>query len=137
LLALLSVWTGLITLALSTVMLVFRPAMTDTTVVLVLYFGAPGAMCFGGLVLWAYRKESGDEEGIAAQRAQAKVGIGLAVAASAIVYCLIIFARQVERIDGPTAQIYNPSSASVVMVGLDGSPKGDIMESAISHAVYA
>lgn len=95
-LALAGVWIGLLTFLLALTMLIYRPAFTDWTVTLVLYFGSPGAMCFAGLVLWAYRKEKVPEPGIAAQRFQAKVAIALAILAAAIVYGLIIGSQKWE-----------------------------------------
>lgn len=97
-LALSAVWIGLLTLGLSAAMLFYRPAMTDWTVLLVLYFGSPGALCFAGLVLWAHRKDAPGDPAVAAQRAQAKVGIVLAVLAAAIVYGLIILSEKLEPV---------------------------------------
>ncbi len=98
-LALTSVWIGLASLVIATTMVVYRPAMTDWTVILVLYFGSPGALCFSGLVLWAYRKEASPDPGLAAQRVQAKAAIVLSLLAAAIVYLLIIFAEKIEPIE--------------------------------------
>ncbi len=97
-LALMSVWIGMAALVLAATMLFYRPAFTDWTVTLVLYFGSPGAMCFAGLVLWAYRKEDSTDTGLAARRLQAKVAIALALAAAAIVYLLFICSEKVEPI---------------------------------------
>ena len=97
--ALASTWIGLASLLLAATMALYRPAMTDLSVTLVLYFGSPGAFCLAGLVLWAYRKDVGAEPGIAAQRMQAKVAIGLALIAAAIVYLLVIFAEPIPRIE--------------------------------------
>jgi hypothetical protein len=96
--ALASVWVGLLTLGLSAAMLLYRPAMTDLTILVVLYFGAPAALCFAGLVLWAHRKDESADPSIAAQRVQAKVAIPLAVLAAAIVYGLIIFSEKLEPV---------------------------------------
>jgi hypothetical protein len=96
LLALLSVWISLLVFVLSFTMAFYRPAFTDLTVVLVLWFGSPLALCLSGLVLWAYRKDTSGDRAIAAQRTQAKVAIGLALAATAIVYALIIFSTKLE-----------------------------------------
>ena len=89
-LALASVWIGLASLVLAAAMLVFRPAMTDWSVTLVLYFGSPGALCLAILVLWAHRGEDSSDPGLEARRLQAKVAIVLAILAAAIVYALII-----------------------------------------------
>jgi hypothetical protein len=94
--AFLSVWTGLLSFLLALVMVIHRPMMTDWTVTLVLWFGSPGSLCLAGLVLWAYRKEGAAEEGIGAQRRQAKAAIGMALAAAALVYLLIIFSHKIE-----------------------------------------
>lgn len=95
-LALLSVWIGLASFVLSALMLVYRPAMTDLTVLLVLYFGSPGALCLAGLVLWAHRTDTNPEPALAAQRVQCKVAIVLAIASAAIVYGLIIASQKIE-----------------------------------------
>jgi hypothetical protein len=89
-LAFASVWISLASLLIAVAMLVYRPVMTDIAITIVLYFGSPGAMCFGGLVLWANRKEKMPEPGIIAQRVQCKVAITMAIVAAAIVYGLII-----------------------------------------------
>ncbi len=89
-LALLSVWIGLGSFVVAAAMLLYRPAMTDLTIPLVLYFGSPGSICFAGLVLWAHRKDDSPEPAVLSQRLQAKAAIGLAVFAAAIVYALII-----------------------------------------------
>lgn len=99
-LALASVWIGLATLLLAAVMTLYRPTMTDLTVTLVLWFGAPGSMCLAGLVLWAHRKEPRDEPAIRAQRVQAKVAIALSILAAALVYALIIFSQKVVPVEG-------------------------------------
>ncbi len=93
--ALASVWLGVATLGLALTMLFRRSAFTDATVPLVLWLGAPGTMWLAGMVLWAYRKRPSSEPGIAPQRTQCKLAIGLAIAAAAIVYVLIIRADQV------------------------------------------
>jgi len=94
-LALASVWLGLMSFLLALAMLVHRPAFTDWTVVLVLYFGAPGAMCLAGLTLWAHREEkSADDPGLAARRVQSVTAIVLSILAAAIVYGLIICSRK-------------------------------------------
>ena len=94
-LALASVWIGLGVFLLAVAMLVHRPAFTDLTVTLIVYFGSPGAMCLAGLVLWAYRKEKTPEPGVVAQRLQAKAAIVLAVLAAAIVYLLVALSQTV------------------------------------------
>jgi len=110
-LAFAGVWIGLLSFVTALTMLVYRPAFTDLTVTSVLYFTAPGAMCLGGLVLWAYRKEPrGADPGVDAQRVQAKVAIGLAILSAAIVYTLIIRSEKIEPIEPPAGRTYNPSS---------------------------
>lgn len=95
-LAFLSVWVAFSALVLSAGMIVYRPLFTDLTIVAVLWFASPGAMCLGGLVLWAYRKDASGDSGIANQRLQAKAAIAMALAAAAIVYWLIIFSKKIE-----------------------------------------
>jgi len=94
--ALLSVWLGLACLVLSLVMVAWRPAFNDVTLLLDLYFGCPGSICLAGMVLWSHRKTVGADRAIAAQRVQAKVAIGLALVAAAIVYGLVMAAEPVE-----------------------------------------
>jgi len=91
-----SVWVAATSLAIALAMLVHRPVLTDLAIVAVLYFGAPGALCFAGLTLWANRKESVEDPAVVAQRLQAKVAIALAIVAAAIVYALIIFSEKIE-----------------------------------------
>ena len=98
-LALASVWIGLLTLLLAVGIVVHRPWMTDLTVLLVLYFGSPGAMCLAGLVLWAHRKEGNEDAGLQGQRRQAKIAIGMSLVAAAIVYLLIIFSTKIDRVE--------------------------------------
>jgi hypothetical protein len=92
--AFLSVWIALGCLVLSLTMLVYRPAFNDVTVLINLWFGCPGAVCLAGIVLWALRKEPPDPL-VSAARLQAKVAIGLAVAAAAIVYGLVMAAERI------------------------------------------
>ncbi|MBI3835053.1 MAG: hypothetical protein HY287_12055 [Planctomycetes bacterium] len=96
-LALVSVWLALLSFVLSLTMLVYRPAFTDVTLTLVLYFGAPGAMCLAGLTLWAHRDEdAANDPGLAGRRVQSKTAIALAIAAAAIVYGLIICSNKLN-----------------------------------------
>lgn len=108
--ALLSVWMGLLTFLLAVAMLVYRPLMTDITIPAVLWIGAPGAMCLGGLVLWAYRKEREPDDGLYAQRAQAKTAILLAVLAAAIVYVLIFRSEKLEPVGPAEDPTYNQAA---------------------------
>lgn len=96
--ALLSVWIGLATALLAAAMLVHRPIFNDLTVIVVLWFGSPAAMCLAGLVLWSHRKADSDDPGVVAQRLQAKVAIALAIVAAVIIYALVISADQISRI---------------------------------------
>jgi len=107
-LALVSLWLGLATFVLAAVMVLHRPAMTDWTVTLVLYFGSPGSLCLAGLTLWAHRNEDSADAGVVARRVQAKVAIGLSVVAAALVYALIIFSLKIMPIDDPARAGYNP-----------------------------
>ena len=106
-LALSSVWIALASLLVALAMVLHRPLFTDVTVTLVLYFGSPAAMCFAGLVLWAYRKEPTTDPGIRAQRVQAKVAIAVAVLAASIVYLLIFRSQKLEPIVPPVTTAYN------------------------------
>jgi len=98
-LALASVWIGLSSLILATAMLVYRPAMTDWAVTLVLYFGSPGALCLGILVLWAHRGDASTDPGLHGQRLQAKIAILLAILAAGMVYALIIGSQKLVPAD--------------------------------------
>jgi phosphate/sulfate permease len=104
-LALLSVWISLASLFLALLMLLYRPAMTDLSVLLVTYFGSPAALCLGLVVLWAHRKSGRDDPNVTAQRAQAAVAIVLAILAAAIVYALFAFA---QRVPSPSADGARP-----------------------------
>ena len=95
-LALISVWVGLASFLVAAAMLLYRPTMTDLSILMILYFGSPGAICFAGLVLWANRQDTSAEPAIAAQRLQAKMAIGMALLAAAIVYALVIGSRKLE-----------------------------------------
>ncbi len=106
-LAFMSVWISLCTLLLATTMLLYRPAFTDVTVVLVLYFGSPGALCFAGLILWAFRKEDSSDEGITSQRTQCLTAIIMALLAAAIVYILIIQSEKIIPIEAAANTFYN------------------------------
>lgn len=97
-LALASIWIGLLSLLIAVAMAIYRPVFTDLTVTLVLYFGSPGSLCFSGLVLWAHRKEDGRLPGIRDQRLQAKIAIGLALLAAVIVYLLIFYSEKLSPI---------------------------------------
>lgn len=96
-LALASVWIATATLLLSLAMLIYRPAFTDLTVMLVVYFGAPGAICLAGLTLWAHRNDGPDDLGVTARRLQSKVAITLAILAAAIVYALVALSDRVGQ----------------------------------------
>ena len=91
-LALASVWIGFASLVIAGTMLAQRATFSNTGVILVLYFGSPGALCLAGLVLWAYRKEDSSDPGVSAQRLQAKIAIVLGLIAAGIVYALIVAA---------------------------------------------
>ncbi len=88
-LALLSVWLGLASLMMSLVMVLYRPAFNDVLLLIEMYFACPMSLMFGGLVLWATRREKSQN---VAPRLQAKVGITLALLAAAVVYGLVAFA---------------------------------------------
>lgn len=94
-LALASVWIALLSFLLAFGMVLYRPLFTDLNVLLIVYFGAPGAMCLAGLVLWAHRKDGALDAGLQAQRVQSKIAIALAVAAAGMVYALVMFSDRV------------------------------------------
>ncbi len=98
-LAFASVWIALASLLIATAMLIYRPAMTDIAITMVLYFGAPGALCFAGIVLWANRDDDSPEAGIVAQRVQARAAIAMALVAAAIVYGLVIGAEVIVPVE--------------------------------------
>ncbi len=91
-LALLSVWLGLASLVMSLVMVLYRPAFHDVLLLVEMYFACPLSLMFGGLLLWATRKEKSQN---AAPRLQAKVGIALALVAAVLVYGLVALAERV------------------------------------------
>lgn len=95
--SLVGVWIALLSLLLSVGMVLHRPLFNDLSILLVLYFGAPGAMCLAGLVLWAHRKEGAADTGLQARRMQCKIAIGLALAAAAIVYALVMLSDRVAK----------------------------------------
>lgn len=94
-LALLSVWIGLSALVVSLTMVFYRPAFNDLLVMINMYWLCPLALTLAGLVLWGTRKERAH---FGSARLQAKVGIGLALSAAAIVYLLVALA---DRIAAP------------------------------------
>ena len=89
-LALASVWIGLASLILAATMVLYRPAMTDNTIPIVLWAGSPGAICLAGLVLWASRKIDHPDPGLVSQRLQAKVAITTAIVPPPLAYLLTI-----------------------------------------------
>ena len=114
-LALASVWIGLASLILAATMVLYRPAMTDNTIPIVLWAGSPGAICLAGLVLWASRKIDHPDPGLVSQRLQAKVAITMAIIAAALVYLLIIFSQKrdggFEEFETRAAAAYNSPAA--------------------------
>ncbi len=94
-LGILSVWLGLASLVMSIVMVLYRPAFHDVLLLVEMYFACPLSLMFGGLLLWATRREKSQN---AAPRLQAKVGITLALVAAAMVYGLVAFA---DRLGSP------------------------------------
>ncbi len=91
--ALLSAWLGMIALACSLTMVVYRPAFNDVMVLINLYFISPLALTLAGLVLWSTRKRAAE---FAAARLQAKVGAVLALAAAALIYMLVAGAQRLS-----------------------------------------
>lgn len=110
---------GLASLAAAIAMVVYRPAFTDLSVVLVLWFASPGALCLGGLVLWAYRREDGADPGVRAQRVQSIIGMCMALVSAAIVYLLIIFSVKLEPIEPAAGATYNPTVETVLVARID------------------
>lgn len=106
-LALAAVWIALGTLLLAAEMVVFRSTFSDIGIVLVLWFGAPGALCLAGLVLWSLRKEVGVDPNVLNQRTQARVAIALSLLAAAIVYLLIIFSHKLDPVEIAAFPPYN------------------------------
>lgn len=93
--ALISAWLGVLCLSLSLSMVLWRQVMNDVTIVIVLW-GAAGAMALAGMVLWGLRNEPA-ARAVRMQRVQAGVAIVLAIAAAAVVYLLISMAAPVPR----------------------------------------
>jgi|GEM_PF-1971937 len=106
-LAFAAVWFALASLLIAIAMVVYRPVFTDLSVVLVLFFGSPGALCFALLTLWAFRKEDTGDSGLQARRLQCKVAVVMALAAAAIVYMLVIFSTKIDTIEQEKTAIYN------------------------------
>ena len=94
--ALVSAWMGLACCVVGLAMLLWRGAFDDRLLPVVLW-GACATIAVAGTMLFAFRKEPTGTEGIAAQRMQCKVGIGLALVAVVIVYALFYFAHEVPR----------------------------------------
>lgn len=87
-LALLSVWTGLVSLLSGLLMLAWRRTFTDLGVVIGLY-AAIFALTFAGVAAWALRKEDAGEPGVRQQRTQCRIGAGMALVGIIIVYGLV------------------------------------------------
>ena len=114
-LALAAVWAAMVSLFLSLLMLVYRPAFTDPTVTVVLWFGVPGALCFAGLTLWAHRDEGSDDLGVVARRIQAKIAIVLGILAAGIVYALIIFSTKLDPVEQTSKSRYTTPYAAIAI----------------------
>jgi vacuolar-type H+-ATPase subunit I/STV1 len=91
-LALISVWLGLVAVLLSAAMAVRRLWFTDAWLTVALYT-AILALTLAGMALWALRKEPAAGPGVAGRRRQSKVGIGLSLTAITIVYILVAMDR--------------------------------------------
>ena len=92
-----SVWLGFSCCAASVWMVVQRRTLGQFELLTPLnLYGCCLAMTLGAVVLWGYRKRDSSEPGIAQQRLQAKVGIGLSLAAVTVVYLLIMLATPLE-----------------------------------------
>ncbi len=92
-LSLFSVWLGSASLIMSLAMVLYRPAFDDVLILIDMYFACPLSLTFGGLVLWATRREKSQHD---PARLQAKIGIALALLAAAIVYILVASAEQLD-----------------------------------------
>lgn len=82
--ALLSAWTGLLAVAFAVVNLTLVPFEYRLLVMLIWAFADALPLTLGLLVLWAFRKECGEDPAIRAQRAQARTGVALALFALAL-----------------------------------------------------
>lgn len=95
-LALLSVWLGLASLAYAVAIVVHRPLFTDVGVAATLY-SAIFSLTFAGMTWWSLRKDGSGVPGVRARRAQAGVGSCLSLVGVAIIYLLIHLAERVPR----------------------------------------
>ena len=91
-LALLSVWLAMAALIMSVAMVLHRAWFTDVWLTVALYT-AILSLTLAGMTLWALRKEPATGPGVAGRRRQCQVGIGLSLAAIAIVYALVAASR--------------------------------------------
>ena len=92
-LALLSVWAGMLSLAVGVLMLCWSASFTDLGVVIGLY-SAIFSLTFAGITLWALRKEAKDAVGVLERRRQCYVGIGLSTVGIVVVYVLVALDRR-------------------------------------------
>jgi hypothetical protein len=95
-LALLSVWLGLASLAGALAMTVHRRLFTDLCVTLTLY-AAIFSLTFAGLTWWDLRRQPPADPGVAGRRMQLRAGTVLALCGATITYALIHFADVVPR----------------------------------------
>ena len=88
-LSIISVWTGLLALLMSTAMLIRRSLFTSIWLTISMYT-AIFSLTLAGVALWGLRKEYSREHGVAGQRSQCYIGIGLSGIAIAIMYGLVL-----------------------------------------------
>ncbi len=87
-LALLSAWTGLGSLAVT--ILLWMAPFPDLWLVVTFLGLYPASLAAGTLVLWIYRGALGTQDTIAAQLAQARVGIALGLLAVVLGYIYVM-----------------------------------------------
>lgn len=95
-LALLSVWLGLASMAGALAMLVYRRLFTDLWVTLTLY-AAIFSLTFAGLTWWDLRRRPPDEPGVTGRRMQLRAGAAMSLCGVVLTYALIHFAEVVPR----------------------------------------
>lgn len=87
-LALFSVWTGLLAMIMAAAMLVRRSLMSSQVWFTISIYAVIFSLTFAGLALWGLRKEYSRDPGVLGRRSQCYVGVGLSGVALAILYGL-------------------------------------------------
>ena len=95
-LALISPWLGVA--ALGCAVAVWPAGHADPLVAITLMVLSPGAIASGAGVLWVHRGVPTSDGAIAAQRLQARVGIGLGLLAALLVYVFVFLSRRPDVI---------------------------------------